>query len=233
MISVRGKVGGWSLQNVALSYRENPKVHPSSYSILDSLLKPVFWETASLETGRNSDASLYQIFISCVTWMQHSEILVALPAARHGHLPTSELWFYHLPCLCALLGLSKPSVSHTCCCWAARFWINIKSHCLLLLVIRKTQQDGKVRARHKPCFKRQGKLIRNKVSDHLTHDCLPDTCSFLAWELHPGQHEERNGGDTTERSAEPDRCDDRNRNQPAKSNRRADPEVNWCWSPSK
>lgn len=41
--------------------------------------------------------------------------------------------------------------------------------------------------------------------------------SFLAGELHSGQHEEGDGGDPTECGAEPDGCDDRDRNQPAES----------------
>lgn len=72
---------------------------------------------------------------------------------------------------------------------------------------------------------------RNKVCGHLTNDYLSNICSFPAGELYPGQHEERNGRDSTECSAESDRRDDRNRNEPAKPNSRADTETNGRGGP--
>lgn len=59
----------------------------------------------------------------------------------------------------------------------------------------------------------------------MTHDCGSDAC-VAAGELHPGQHEEGDGGDAAECGAEPDRGDDRNRDKPAEPDSGADAEVN-------
>lgn len=84
-----------------------------------------------------SDAPLHQIFIFCVTGTQHTETPWAyLPDGRSP----ARRWAVVSP-PGRLLGLPKQSVSHTCCYWAAGFWVTIKSCCFLLLVIKKKKQD--------------------------------------------------------------------------------------------
>lgn len=78
-----------------------------------------------------SDASLYQILIFCVTGMQHWNPVLYLPDGRPPARP--ELWSHHRVDFLGCLNSLSPTHAVT---GAAGFWVNIKSCWFLLLVIK-------------------------------------------------------------------------------------------------